>query len=86
MNLFFLELSSDKARWDYIERYFVGLENDMMNSDGEWRQEVKHKKFGRGYIAEQDDDKVIVKFYDTGEEKKFTVAASFGNGLMQKLN
>lgn len=86
MESFFTELSSDEDRWDYIERYFVGMENNMFITEKENRQEVKHKKFGRGYILSQDDDKITVKFYETGEERKFTIAASFGNGLMQKLN
>lgn len=87
MQRFFMELSTDQERWDYIEKYFVGMEKDAIEDmHGEKKQEVKHKTLGKGYIVDQQEDKITVEFYKTGKQMNFQYPNAFDAGFLQKLN
>ena len=87
MRRFFTELHTDEERWDYIEKYFVGMEEDAISAiNGEKQQIVKHKSFGKGIVIEQNETHIIVEFYNSGKKAKFQYPDIFNNGLMQKLN
>lgn len=87
MTEFFTILDSDSARWDYIERYFVGMQSiGEVDEGGDKIQQVKNAKYGKGYVLEIEGNKMKVQFENEKDPKLFPYPAAFESGALQKLN
>ena len=88
MTEFFTELDSDLERWNYVERYFVGMPylNRASEEGKTTEQIVKHKKFGRGTIVIIEDDTVTIQFDNEDTPRKFPYPWIFENGILQRIN
>ena len=84
MTEFFTKLQSDIDRWNYIERYFVGM--PLLKDENKKEQIVKHKKFGKGIIINIENNKVIIQFENEESPKMFQYPDVFESKILQRIN